>query len=130
MQVTLIIDAEPAELPALFDYLAQHGSVTVQWGTDVLPPLHGWEQLPAKAQLTGKERALIQHDLRGDRRSAIAQALELSPQTITVYRRNIRIKLRRVPRHLWLSWIDAWMRRFPGRARPDASPLHEESTPC
>ncbi len=125
MQVTVFVTAEPNELPALLDYLTQHGTIMVQWATDMLPPLYGWEQLPPNAQLTEKERALVQHDLRGDRRSMIAQALDLSPQTITVYRRNIRIKLRRAPQDNSLPWIEAWMRRFPGRTRQDTAGVQE-----
>ncbi len=117
MQVTLLINANPDELPALLDYLAQHSSIIVQWGMDVLPPLLGLEQLPPDAQLTETERALVQHDLRGDRRSSIAHALDLSPGTITVYRRTIRRKFRRMQRTQWLPWMESWIRRFPGHIR-------------
>lgn len=114
METMLIINGSAEDVAALVETVARLGLVTVSWGAETLPPLPGWEQLPEAGRLSRIERAIIQRDLRGDARRQTASALELTPGTITVYRRHIRQKLLRTPCADLPQWALVWLQRFPG----------------
>ncbi len=115
MEVSLVVRASAEEIAAMLDLLAERGYIPQQWGREVVDPLPALEGLPPKVQLTPAEHAIIQHDLTGARRCDISQKLDLSPGTITVYRRAIRHKLRHLPPGNQPAAIRSWLRRFPGR---------------
>ena len=116
METTMIISGSTEEIRALVELLAGLGQVSITWGPEILPPLVGWERLPEQERPTPVEHAIIQRDLRGDPRRKIATELQLTPGAITVYRRNIRQKLLRVPRAHLPPWALSWLLRFPGQA--------------
>ncbi|GAB4210174.1 MAG: hypothetical protein OHK0022_42730 [Roseiflexaceae bacterium] len=99
----------------MLDLLAERGYIRQDWGCEVIDPLPGLDGLPPEVQLTTLEHATIQHDLAGVRRQDISQQLDISPGTVTVYRRNIRQKLRHLPPNQCPVEIIRWLRRFPGR---------------
>ncbi len=114
MEVTLTIRASVEEIAPMLDLLAERGYIPQQWGRGVLDPLPELESLPSEVKLTTVEQALVQHDLVGLRRQDISQCLGVTPGTITVYRRLIRKKLRRLPADQLPASIRCWLRRFPG----------------
>ena len=120
-------EPEPAELhaliqisgpqeavAALIERLARHAAITVLAEGDLALPEDAGAELARP--LTATERALVQHDLRGEPRRRIAERLGVTPGTITVYRRLIRLKLRAVPPERRPLWMQSWLRRFPGLA--------------
>ena len=114
METTMIISGSAEEISAVVELLAGLGQISITWGPEALPPLVGWERLPEQDRPTPVEQAIIQRDLRGDARRKIAGELQLTPGTITVYRRNIRRKLLRTPHAQLPQWALSWLWRFPG----------------
>ncbi len=118
MDVSLVVHASAEEIAAMLDLLAERGYIAQQWGREVIDPLPELEGLPPELRLTPVEHAIIQHDLAGSRRCDISHKLDITPGTITVYRRTIRQKLRRLPPEQHPAAITGWLRRFPGQQRP------------
>ncbi len=114
MEVSLVVRASAQEIIALLELLVERGYIPQQWGREVVDPLPELEGLPPEFQLTPLEQAIVQHDLAGLRRQEISHKLDISPGTITVYRRLIRHKLRHLPPERRPSQIISWLRRFPG----------------
>lgn len=110
LRALVIVSGPRAALAALIELLAGLGDVTVQ-GALAVP---GEAEEPLPHPLTAKERAIIEHDLRGSARRLIAADLDVTPDTITAYRRLIRIKLRAIPPERCPAWAQSWLRRFPG----------------
>lgn len=117
MEVTLTVSATSEEIVPMLDLLAERGYIPQQWGRAVIDPVSELEHLPPEVQLTAVEIALIQHDLAGLRRRDISQRLDVTPGTITVYRRLIRQKLGRVPADQLPPCVHNWLRRFPGNQK-------------
>ncbi|HEU4326972.1 MAG TPA: LuxR C-terminal-related transcriptional regulator [Roseiflexaceae bacterium] len=115
MEVSLVVRASAQEITAMLDLLAERGYIPQQWGREVIDPLPELEGLPPEFQLTPLEQAIVQHDLAGLRRQDISHKLDITPGTITVYRRLIRHKLRHLPPEQRPSQIMSWLRRFPGK---------------
>ncbi|GAB4208519.1 MAG: hypothetical protein OHK0022_38190 [Roseiflexaceae bacterium] len=76
-----------------------------------------WHQFPGDF-LTETERNIVREDLRLNNTPEIARLLHLSTKTIIGYRSTIRTKFLGIPPALRPAWMDAWLRRYPGR-RPD-----------
>ncbi|GAB4201895.1 MAG: hypothetical protein OHK0022_24390 [Roseiflexaceae bacterium] len=72
-----------------------------------------WERLP-RGFLSASQQALVREDLRHTKREDIAQTLHLSPQTITTYRTTIRKKFLSIPPEKRPTWMQIWLRYFPG----------------
>ncbi len=115
MEVTLLIRATIEEITPMLDLLAERGYIQQEWGREVISPLPQLEGLPPESQLTPMEHAIVQHDLLGSPRRDISRALGITPETITIYRRNIRKKLRHLQPEQRPVPITNWLRRFPGR---------------
>lgn len=121
MHGTMIFEGVPAEIEQLIRLVAGQLPITIHLGSKTLISLEGLEELPPEARPTPVERALIQLDLRGEPRRRIAPRLGLTVSTVTVYRRNIRLKFRHVPPERQPEWMVRWLRRFPGRTPKDST---------
>ncbi len=124
MEVSLVVRASGPEIAAMLDLLVERGYIPQTWGSEVIDPLPCLPDLPPEAQLTPREHAIVQHDLAGLRRRDISERLDITPSTITVYRRLIRKKLRLLPSGECPAAISVWLRRFPGH-----QPLAERQVP-
>ncbi len=122
MEVTLLIRASVQEITPMLDLLAERGYIPQQWGRELIDPLPELEELPPEFRLTSREHAIVQHDLVGLPRRDMSCLLEISPGTITVYRRHIRRKLRHLPPEQRSVAVTNWLRRFPGRTEQKEDP--------
>lgn len=81
----------------------------------MLPP-DAWDHLPPRL-LTTVQQGIVREDLRMTKRTLIAAALCISPNTITAYRTTIRKKFLSIPEEQRPLWMQIWLRRFPGDKR-------------
>ena len=129
MRATVTVEGTEQEIEALILAIAGRApGVHVQIGLHVGIPLAGLEEQPSAVQLRPVEREIVQMDLRGEPRREIASRLQLTPGTVTVYRRLIRLRLRAIPEGQRELWMLMWLRRFPGAApaKPPAQASQEE----
>ncbi|GAB4213275.1 MAG: hypothetical protein OHK0022_50150 [Roseiflexaceae bacterium] len=115
MHGTMTFAGTTAEIVQLIRLVAGQFPITIHLGNETPTRLEGLEALPPEARPTPIEQALIQLDLRGEPRRRIAPRLGLTVGTVTVYRRNIRLKFRHVPPEQRPGWMTRWFHRFPGR---------------
>ncbi len=128
MHGTMMFEGSAAEIEQLIRLVAGQLPITIHLANRTPIPLEGLEDLPPEARLTPAEQALIQLDLRGEPRRRIAPRLNLTVGTVTVYRRNIRLKFRHVPPERRPDWMVTWFRRFPGRT-PKGPPGPGQAAP-
>jgi len=131
MRATVTVEGTEEEIEALIRGIARRTpGIHVQIGLHVGVPLSGMEEQPPAVQLRPVEREIVQMDLRGEPRREIASKLQLTPGTVTVYRRLIRLRLRAIPEDQRELWMLLWLRRFPGAPpRPPAPSAAEAQTP-
>lgn len=120
LEALVRVSGPAAALAELVERLARQGLVAVQIEADPSAADAAWELLPRP--LSATERAIVQHDLRGEPRRRIAALLELSAGTVTVYRRLIRAKFQALPPAQRPAWMRGWLRRFPGAPRTPPAP--------
>ena len=120
MKATVVIEGTPEEVAEALRLLHGLGELELSFGPEVQPLPPRWDAHPALARLTAVEREIVRLDLLYEPRRRIAQALELTVGTVTVYRRSIRAKLRAASADEYPAAIQRWLRRFPGQ-RPTPS---------
>ncbi len=121
MEITIVLDGTSDELEALVRALGDLVDLSSLLEADTLPKEIDWEAHEAFGRLTSTEREIIRLDLTWETRRGIAQQLNISVGTVTVYRRAIRHKLRGILSTQRPAWLKHWIRRFPGR-QPPAKP--------
>lgn len=115
MEVTIVLDGTAAELEELVRELRDLVDLSGQLEVDTAIEEIDWGAHEAFSRLKHNEREIIRLDLKWERRGRIAQQLNISAGTVTVYRRAIRHKLRGVQVAQQPDWLKRWLRRFPGR---------------
>jgi len=124
MKASVVIEGTPDEVVALIDSLRERGEVHVSFDTDTMVLLD-WDVHPALRQLRIREREIMRLDLEHEPRRRIAELLDLTVGTVTVYRRSIRAKLRAFPPDQYPTFVREWLRRFPGNPALTSKPQHE-----
>ncbi|HEU4327243.1 MAG TPA: LuxR C-terminal-related transcriptional regulator [Roseiflexaceae bacterium] len=115
MEVTIVLDGTTDELEALVRQLRDLIDLSGLLEPDTIPEEIDWGAHEAFGRLTSTEREIIRLDLRWEPRRRIAQQINISVGTVTVYRRSIRHKLRGIQSTQRPDWLKRWIRRFPGR---------------
>ncbi len=95
------------------EQLAHTIPVTLSIDISTTLPPDAWEHLPPRF-LTAVQQGIVREDLRMTKRTLIAAALCISPNTITAYRTTIRKKFLSIPEEQRPLWMHIWLRRFPG----------------
>jgi len=115
MKATVVIEGTPEEVAEAIRLLHGLGELLLSFGPEAQPLLLRWDAHPALGRLTAVEREIVRLDLLYEPRRRIAQVLQLTVGTVTVYRRSIRAKLRAAPAGEYPAAIQHWLRRFPGQ---------------
>lgn len=121
MKVTIVIEGIPDDIAPLIHSLYERADVHLSFKPELLAPID-WESHPALQRLTSVEREIMRLDLEHEPRRRIAQLLQLTTGTVTVYRRSIRLKLRSVPCDKHPAQVREWLRRFPGKTADVSAP--------
>ncbi|GAB4215394.1 MAG: hypothetical protein OHK0022_55270 [Roseiflexaceae bacterium] len=100
----------------LIEQLGSSAMLVVQIDAGVTMPPDAWDHLPPR-MLTPTQQAIVREDLRGTKRTLIAQTFHISPATITAYRTTIRKKFLGIPPEQRPVWMQIWLRYFPGMQR-------------
>lgn len=130
MKATITVEGTPAQLAKLFGQLHRLALVQYESGPGQAGLLIDWNAHPAFERLRDVEREIIRLDLLNEPRRRIATQLELGANTVTVYRRTIRSKLRGAPAEQYPAAIQHWLRRFPGQVGvAPPRPAHPEQPP-
>ncbi|HEU4327762.1 MAG TPA: hypothetical protein VFS21_31790 [Roseiflexaceae bacterium] len=95
------------------EQLARTIPVTLNVDISTTLPSDAWDHLPPRF-LTAVQQGIVREDLRMTKRTLIAAALFISPNTITAYRTTIRKKFLTIPEEQRPLWMHIWLRRFPG----------------
>lgn len=127
MRATIIVEGSSDELESLLQHLHSTADAQITLRPAVFEPQIDWEAHPALAQLTSVEREIVRRDLLLEPRRRITEQLDLKADTVTVYRRTIRLKLRKIPAEDYPAALHHWLGRFPGRP-PAAQPPTESSS--
>jgi DNA-binding NarL/FixJ family response regulator len=128
MKATIVVEGTPTEVAELLRQLHDLAEVQLLFEPDSLQLPINWDEHPALGRLTAVEREIIRLDLLFEPRRRIAQQLQLTVGTVTVYRRSIRAKLRAIPPEQYPPAMQQWLRRFPGQAGAAPKPPAEPET--
>lgn len=135
IKATIQLEGSPEDVAQLLPLLYERGDVHLSVHPEQFLPVD-WKNHPVLERLTNVERQIMQLDLVHEPRRRIAEKLELTVGTITVYRRTIRAKLRLFPSEQHPMVVREWLRCFPGQpgaafrraTEPPATP--EAETPA
>ena len=126
MKATIVVEGTPTEVAELLRQLHDLAEVQLLFEPASLQLPINWDEHPALGRLTAVEREIIRLDLLFEPRRRIAQQLQLTVGTVTVYRRSIRAKLRAIPPDQYPPAMQQWLRRFPGQGGAAPKPPEPE----
>ncbi|GAB4108506.1 MAG: hypothetical protein OHK0022_59950 [Roseiflexaceae bacterium] len=97
----------------MVEQLGSTTTIVLHIDASVTMPPDAWDHLPAHF-LTPTQQAIVREDLRGTKRTLIAQTFHISPATVTCYRTAIRRKFLSILPEKRPLWMQIWLRYFPG----------------
>ncbi|GAB4208405.1 MAG: hypothetical protein OHK0022_37900 [Roseiflexaceae bacterium] len=100
-------------LMRMVEQLGSTATIVLHIDASATMPSDAWDHLPPYF-LTPMQQAIVREDLRGTKRTLIAQTFHISPATITSYRTTIRKKFLSIPAEQRPLWMQIWLRYFPG----------------
>ncbi|GAB4198207.1 MAG: hypothetical protein OHK0022_17220 [Roseiflexaceae bacterium] len=112
----------------MVEQLGSTATIVVHIDASATMPPDAWDHLPPHF-LTPTQQAIVREDLRGTKRTLMAQTFHLCPATITCYRTAIRKKFLSIPPEERPLWMQIWLRNFPGTKDFPAGPPKNPDAP-